>query len=153
FSGSRVSFDLQPSLNLDTELRFHLARDLHRFVQGVLSAAPPSQLHGMACSLEANGFHLRITRSLADAKQYLRDRYKDDRDARFGIIASSKDKELVNWGIPNDFQSTKRVRVGPWYSDAEDAPAKRSCRLLDTCVTEFAAQGLELDATLLAWGA
>ena len=27
-----------------------------------------------------------------------------------------------------------------------------SCRRLDTCVTEFGAQGLELDATLLAWG-
>ena len=26
------------------------------------------------------------------------------------------------------------------------------CRRLDTCVTEFGAQGLELDATLLAWG-
>jgi DUF2075 family protein len=52
----------------------------------------------------------------------------------------------------NDFQSTKRVRVGPWYGDAEDAYASRSCRLMEECVTEFAAQGLELDATLLAWG-
>ena len=28
----------------------------------------------------------------------------------------------------------------------------RSCRRLIDCVTEFGAQGLELDATLLAWG-
>lgn len=28
----------------------------------------------------------------------------------------------------------------------------RSCRALRDCVTEFGAQGLELDATLLAWG-
>ncbi|HET8785779.1 MAG TPA: DNA/RNA helicase domain-containing protein, partial [Candidatus Limnocylindrales bacterium] len=28
----------------------------------------------------------------------------------------------------------------------------RSCRSLQTCVTEFGCQGLELDATLLAWG-
>ncbi len=152
FTGSRVRFDLQPALNLDTELRFHLASDLHRYVQKLLSAEEPDALTPIAESLQNAGFHLRITRSLEDAKQYLRDRYADDRDARFGIIASSKDKELVNWGIPNDFQSTKRVRVGPWYGDAEDAPSRRSCRLLKTCVTEFGAQGLELDAALLAWG-
>ena len=29
----------------------------------------------------------------------------------------------------------------------------RSCRLLKDCVTEFGAQGLELDAALVAWGA
>ncbi len=52
----------------------------------------------------------------------------------------------------NDFQSTKRVRVGPWYGDDEDAYDSRSCRLMADCATEFATQGLELDATLLAWG-
>jgi hypothetical protein len=152
FQGSRVTLDLQPSLNLDTELRFHLAQDLHRFVQELLSAAKPDGLRRLAESLQSSGFHLRITRRLEDAKQYLRDRYGEDRDARFGIIASSKDKELTNWGVLNDFQSTKRVRMGPWYADPEDAPTKRSCRLLETCVTEFGAQGLELDAALLAWG-
>jgi hypothetical protein len=152
FNGSRTPFDLQPALNLDTELRFHLARDLHRYVQQLLSAAEPAALTPAAESLQKAGFHLRITRRLEHAKQYLRDRYADDRDARFGIIASSKDKELVNWGIPNDFQSTKRVRVGPWYGDAEDSASRRSCRLLESCVTEFGAQGLELDAALLAWG-
>ena len=73
-------------------------------------------------------------------------------EARFGLLASSKDRDLVNFGIPNDFQSTKRVRFGPWYGDDEDDYSGRSCRRLDTCVTEFGAQGLELDATLLAWG-
>ena len=52
----------------------------------------------------------------------------------------------------NDFQSTKRVRFGPWYGENEDDYAGNSCRLLETCVTEFGAQGLELDAVLLAWG-
>lgn len=44
------------------------------------------------------------------------------------------------------------MRFGPWYGDDEDDYSGRSCRRLDTCVTEFGAQGLELDATLLAWG-
>src|SRR5262249_26223730 len=102
--------------------------------------------------LESDGFHLRLTRSLDDAKAYLRERYPDDRQARFGLIASSKDRELSQFGIPNDFQSTKRVRIGPWYGDDEDQPGRFGCRHLEACVTEFGAQGLELDATLLAWG-
>lgn len=152
FDGSAVRFDLQPTLNLDIELRFHFARDLHRFVTKVLSAAPAADLKPLADRLETDGFHLRLTRSLETAKSYLRDRYAEDGDARFGIVASSKDRALEGFGITNDFQSTKRIRVGPWYGDPEDAYSRRSCRLLDTCVTEFGAQGLELDATLLAWG-
>jgi DUF2075 family protein len=59
---------------------------------------------------------------------------------------------LEKFGIPNDFQSTQRIRYGPWYSDPEDAPGGFSCRQLKDAVTEFGAQGLELDAALLAWG-
>ena len=67
-------------------------------------------------------------------------------------MASSKDKDLVKVGVPNGFQDTKRVKLGPWYGDPEDGPKRLSCRRLETCVTEFGAQGLELDFTLLAWG-
>ena len=55
----------------------------------------------------ADGMHLRITRRLDTASRYVRDRYADDPLARFGLIASSKDKELVNWDAANDFQSTR----------------------------------------------
>jgi hypothetical protein len=140
----------EPALNLDQELRQHLAKDLHRFVAGLLSAHVPSLLKPTADGLERSAFHLRITRSLDQARAYLLERYAEDRDARFGLVASSKDKSLVGFGIDNDFQATKRVRMGPWYGDPQDSPL--SCRRLNACVTEFGAQGLELDATLLAWG-
>jgi hypothetical protein len=152
FEGSSVHLDLQSSLSLDTELRFHQARDLHGHVAGLLAGEDPDRLSTLAAQLEAEGFHLRLTRSLETAKAYLRERYAEDRDARFGIIASSKDRDLVAFGIPNDFQATKKVKIGPWYGDLENDSARRSCRLLEICVTEFGAQGLELDATLLAWG-
>jgi hypothetical protein len=152
FDDSAVPFDLRPALNLDTELRFHSAQHLHRFVAELLGATRVEQLRPLAEQLERQGFHLRLTRSLEVGKAYLRERYAEDKDARFGIVASSKDRDLVSFGIPNDFQATKRVRVGPWYGDPEDDYAGRSCRRLETCVTEFGAQGLELDATLLGWG-
>ena len=152
FRGGRVPFESKATLNLDTELRFHEARELHHFVARLLEGGEPSDLAPIAGRLNDAGYHLRITRDLAVAKAYLRERYADDRSARFGLIASSKDKDLVGFGIPNDFQSTKRIRFGPWYGQDEDDYSGQSCRLLETCVTEFGAQGLELDAALLAWG-
>ena len=106
----------------------------------------------MAQELERQGYHLRITRDLAEGSEYLRQRYRDDASARFGLIASSKDRTLPRFGVNNDFQSTKRVHFGPWYGEGDGDYLGRSCRALRECVTEFGAQGLELDATLLAWG-
>jgi hypothetical protein len=151
FSGCSVLYSASPHLTLNTEIRFHLATDLHPYVAQLLDGAPADQNRPLAASLEKQGYHLRITRDLETARAYLRERYAGNKDARFGIIASSKDKDLVSFGVPNDFQSTKRVRYGPWYSD-EDAASAFSCRHLKDVITEFGAQGLELDAALLAWG-
>jgi DUF2075 family protein len=52
--------------------------------------------------------------------------------------------------VDNTFQTTKRLRVGPWYDD--DPTSAQSCCQLSTVATEFASQGLELDCALLAWG-
>ncbi|MFM1872781.1 MAG: hypothetical protein RL398_2203, partial [Planctomycetota bacterium] len=140
-------------LNLTTELRFHLTKNVHRFVAGLLEDASAESLRELADGLEHDGYHLRITRNLDVAKQYLWDRYASEPDKRFGLVASSRDRSLAKeWGVSNDFQSTKRVRLGPWYGDAQDHPQRRSCRLLTDVATEFGTQGLELDATLLAWG-
>ncbi|MFN8583097.1 MAG: DNA/RNA helicase domain-containing protein [Gemmatimonadaceae bacterium] len=152
FESSSVPLDRVSALSLDTELRFHSAQDLHQFVGRLLEGHDAAELRSLADRLERDGFHLRLTRSLDVAKAYLRERYANDPTARFGMIASSKDKDLVRFGVPNDFQSTKRMRLGPWYSDDEDDYGERSCRRLEDCVTEFGAQGLELDASLLAWG-
>ena len=152
FNAGHVVFETKATLNLDTELRFHAAKELHRFVAELLAGAPPAVLKPRAEQLDADGFHLRMTRDLEVAKQYLRDRYAEDPQARFGLIASSKDKDLSRLGVPNDYQSTKRIRNGQWYGEDEESYGGNSCRLLRTCMTEFGAQGLELDAALLAWG-
>ncbi len=152
FRGSSIPYRSSNRLSLDTELRFHLASDVHRFVTGLLDGSPPSENAKLATELERQGYHLRITTDLNVAKQYMSERYAGAPEARYGLLASSKDRDLERLGIPNDFQSTKRIHFGPWYGDAENAPGELSCRQLRDCVTEFGAQGLELDAVLLAWG-
>ena len=126
--------------------------EVHAFVQSLLGETTGTNVSSLGRRLDQQGYHFRVTRDLEAGKRYLRQRYADDPDARFGLIASSKDRDLVRFGIPNDFQSTKRVQNGPWFAEGEDDRRGRSCRELRTCVTEFGCQGLELDATLLAWG-
>jgi hypothetical protein len=141
-----------PVLHLLAELRFHLAEDVHGFVRGLLGEDDDLDLPELAAALESKGYHLRLTRDLGVARRYLFDRYADHPDARFGMVASSRDADLRPFGIPNDFQSTKQINHGAWFGEGDADPRGRSCRTLRTCVTEFGCQGLELDATLLAWG-
>jgi hypothetical protein len=152
FGGGQLSFHESAALNLDTELRFHLAGDVHEYVANLLAVTNPVANARVAERLERDGYHLRISRDLDQCREYLRDRYEENAKARFGLVASSRDKDLAAYGVANDFQSTKRTKFGPWYSDSEDELGRLSCRHLIDCVTEFGAQGLELDAVLLAWG-
>lgn len=146
------SVSVHEPLHLRTELRFHLATDVHLFVGSLLDEVDHATVQAIGASLEQQGYHFRITRNLADARDYLRARYSDDPDARFGLIASSRDRDLPRYGVPNDWAATSRVQAGPWFAEGDDDPRRRSCRELTTCVTEFGCQGLELDASLLAWG-
>lgn len=151
-------------LDLQVELRFHFCSDLDAWVDGLLAddRGWPDEVSGREAGaiaahcrelserLETQAYHLRMTRDLETARAYLRDRYADAPDARFGLVASSRDKALPDWGVFNDRHSTRRVQLGPWYGDG-DRDSHHSCRHLHDCVTEFGAQGLELDGVLLAW--
>ena len=152
FRGSQFSFVPSSALSLDLELRFHAAEDLHHFVGGLLGGESTATNRRVASRLEHARYQLRITRNLDTAKTHLRSLYDNKPEARFGLLASSRDRDLASFGILNGFQDTKRVNFGPWYGDSEEAHRGRSCRHLRDCVTEFGAQGLELDAALLAWG-
>ncbi|MBK6005638.1 DUF2075 domain-containing protein [Ramlibacter ginsenosidimutans] len=171
-----LTFTKHDQLNLDKSLRSHLSHEAHRLVAGIVAldvsgefqsplavaegrpdylpetVSKTAALQALAATIVAQGHQLKITRDLARAKQYMKDRYAGDPLARYGLVASSRDRSLAQFGVPNDFQSTKRSKFGPWYGDGEDAPGGLSCRHLTQCVTEFGAQGLELDGAILAWG-
>ena len=150
FRGLPAASEWSPALNLDTEIRFHLTPKVHQFVDGLLDGMAPEPLCALGDQLQAGGHRFLITRELDAARDYLRERYSDARFARYGLVASSKDKWLPEFGVDNTFQTTKQLRVGPWYN--ADPSHARSCCQLDTVATEFSSQGLELDCALLAWG-
>ncbi len=150
FEGAVVSAQWNDALNLDTEIRFHLTPRVHAFVESLLESEEPEATHAIGDELHAGLHRFFATRSLDRAKEYLRARYSEAPESRFGLIASSKDKILPDFGVDNSFQTTKRLKVGPWYNRPAGDPL--SCCRLETVATEFSAQGLELDAALLAWG-
>jgi hypothetical protein len=150
FEGIASTLEESPLLSLDTEIRFHLAPRLHDFVEGILAYSSPATLEVFATELFSGGYRFLLTRDLDEAKRYLVERYADAPNARYGILASSKDKILGDFGVDNSYQTTKRLKVGPWYNADPSDP--RSCCQLETVATEFSSQGLELDAALFAWG-
>lgn len=150
FDGKGLNVTIRPELNLDTELRFHLATKFHDFVRSILEGEEPTAIHPLCAELVDKGMRFWVTEHFNLAAQYLHDRYENQPEARYGVLASSKDKTLVNHGIMNDFQSTKRLKYGPWYSNGRGE--EHSCCNLQEVVTEFGSQGLELDMALLAWG-
>ena len=150
FSGLQGKASWNKVLNLDTELRFHLTPKVHQFVAGLLDCSATASLRSLANELHEGGHRFLVTRELEAARSYLRERYADAQYSRYGLIASSKDKWLPGYGVDNTFQTTKQLRVGPWYN--ADPADPRSCCQLQTVATEFASQGLELDCALLAWG-
>lgn len=150
FTDLRTASRWHPVLNLDTEIRFHLTPKVHQYVAGLLDGESAPHLAVLADELHTGGHRFLLTRDLDSAKDYLRERYADAQCARYGVVASSKDKWLPSFGVDNTFRTTKQLRVGPWYNASQtDA---QSCCQLDTVATEFSSQGLELDCALLAWG-
>ena len=150
--GIRSNICCNRVLELSTTIRFHLASRLYDFVSLLLDGQSKSA-KTISQELERDGYNLRISHDLDKAKQYLFDRYSRNLDARFGIVTSARDKDLNRHGIPKGFKNPGEVgpgKYGKWYS--EPFGIKGSCTGLDAVVTEFGAQGLELDACLLAWG-
>lgn len=142
----------EKNLELSTTIRFHLATRLYDFVKSLLDGKS-GEAKEISIELEQNGYNLRLTHDLEKAKDYLRHRYDRNSDARFGMVASSKDKDLKDHDIPKGFKSPGEVgpgKYGKWYS--EPLGVNGSCTMLDKVSTEFGAQGLELDACLFAWG-
>jgi mutator protein MutT len=133
--------------NLTTSLRTHQALALQDWV-GALLDHNIEVLQKNTNALKQEEYPIYITRDLERAKNYLVEKYKGEEDKTYGIIASSKSKILPKYGVMNDFNSTKNFTPPEYYVKKESAAY---CTKMNTVVTEFACQGLELDMPIVAW--
>lgn len=145
-SHAGVKAHAEPLLRLDTTLRAHVAENLHRWVEYLLEGRL-DQARAVLVSVE--GHDLYVTRDFEHARQYVRNRYAGQRDRRYGLLASSC-AENVRPFARRVKEDGVGIRYGRWY---EGQPRGANfCCSLETAVSEFGCQGLELDYAILCWG-
>lgn len=147
--GSASKVFTSESLNLTASLRSHIAESVQLWVEQLLKGEIllASKTIG---GVYSKNFDVYLSRDLDQAKNYVIERYEYQEEKRFGLLASSKAKNLERYGVNNSFQWTRNLRVGPWYNDPPHSP--QSCCQLRELATEFACQGLELDFPIVCWG-
>lgn len=137
------------TLDLTVTLRSHLAEEVAQWIKALLDG-DLGKAQIFAESVRNQGFDVYITNDINIATNYVKERYKGQEDKRYGLLASSKAKNLPAWGIHNEFNYTKNMKEGPWYNDPPQS--FHSCCALRDVATEFSSQGLELDFPIVCWG-
>ena len=149
FNDGQIPFHVSESLSLNQSLRHHGAILLHEWVAGLVDGHPADGLRKTAATVAEGGMHLRITRDLETARDYLHARYGESPLARYGILTSSRDKSVASREIEIKHFRDRNWK-GPWFADGDES--EKSCRHLEIAISEFDCQGLELDGSLLIWG-
>ena len=90
-----------------------------------------------------------VTRDLASLRALLRAEARGER--RSGLVGSSGAKRLRAEGLGVEVPHMDAGAVARWFLDRWPGDV-RSSEALETVATEFACQGLELDAVGLCWG-
>lgn len=136
-------------LNLDATLRSHLAEDVDKMVDALLRG-DLELARKFSENLEKQKFTIYVTNNIELAKRYAKDRYFECCDKKYGLLCSSKAKNLEKYGIDNAFYAMQRLKPGPWFND--ETCSEQSCCRLKSPTTEFQCQGLELDLPIVCWG-
>lgn len=145
--GSLIDNIDSSSFNLTISLRSHLSGTVSQFVNYLIDG-DLENASKLSDSIFAEGYNMYCTRDLESAKSYCRDRYEDEPNKKYGLIASSKSRILPRYGMDNRFEAT-RINYGKWFNNPSDDP--KSCCALNKVVTEFGVQGLELDMPIVGW--
>lgn len=137
-------------LNLSSSLRSKSALQLPKWIDAVLSGDSDKAKKIISDNNLLKEFPIYLIRDPSEATKYFAQRYEKEPEKKYGFIASSKAKNLEKYRINNSFFATKYIKVGQWYADPKYS--LYSCCALRDCITEFAAQGLELDFPVMCWG-
>ncbi len=128
--------------HLPHSMRYYRNGDLERWADHVLSDRVDAAAQ-LARELDARGDTVWITRSLYNARQFVRERRVGQE--RAGIIASGQARRLAAEGLFVDFKPD----IAAWML----APSGdvRSANMLETVQNQYQVQGLELDYTVVCW--
>ena len=135
------------SFNLTISLRSHLSGTVSQFVNYFIDG-DLENASKLSDSIFDEGYSMYCTRDHESAKSYCKERYEEEPNKKYGLIASSKSRILPKYGMDNRFEAT-RINYGKWFNNPSNDP--KSCCALNKVVTEFGVQGLELDMPIIGW--
>ena len=139
--------DLQadPSMHLSVSVRSPKAQRLAEWVNAVIALDAAAARDALK---SVHGFRLVMTRSLSDARVWLR--RCGTGSLRAGLLASSGALRLRAHGLELATDFRRGFPIERWFLDNYDD--FRSSKSLEVAMTEFECQGLELDYVGLCWG-
>lgn len=140
-------------LQVYPEPRLHLANSIRAYRNPLQGRWVASLLEGdletaRRLAAQMDGPPAYVTRDLETARAWLRDRRRGGRSV--GLLASSGAVRLVGEGVPPSPRSNELGPIGHWF--LKPYTDFRSAGALETPMSEFGCQGLELDYTGLCWG-
>ena len=130
-------------LHLAVSVRSFRSEKLSSLIHELLdqNAAAAKEIYNL---LETD-YPIYITRNYKLAKKWIKNKARGSE--RFGIIASSNARRLKAIGI----NVKNEINVSNWFLDGKNDV--RSSYFMEDVATEFEIQGLELDWTIVCWGA
>ncbi len=144
-SGADVSLVNDPELHLNSNLRAY-RNNLHGGWVAALLDGNIDKAREIADEMEHAP--ALVTRDLSEMKVWLQTRRRGDQ--RVGLLASSGATRLVAEGVPPSPRSDSLETVVHWF--LKPAGDFRSSNALETPLSEFVCQGLEIDYAGLCWG-
>lgn len=137
-SNARIKSDL----HLSVPVRSFRSENLANFVEALLRR-DIDEAKQLLNSLERDGYPIRLTRDLANARNWLRAKSRGTEPA--GLVASAGAHRLRPLGI----SVRENIDAPTWFLNPRSDI--RSCHFLEEVATEFSIQGLELDWTCVCW--
>ncbi|HXE55896.1 MAG TPA: DUF2075 domain-containing protein [Tepidisphaeraceae bacterium] len=134
-----------PDLHLRVNVRSHRAQFMGSWVNQLLLDGPSRTV---TTEQFGNEFPIVFTRSLARAKEWLRERQEGRQ--RTGLLASSGAIRLRAYGLELSSAFRKGVSYPDWFLNPPGDV--RSSFQLEIAATEFDSQGLEIDWAGVCWG-
>lgn len=140
-------YQIHENLHLNSSLRTHTALKYYEIINELL-AANFEMAKTLIKKLPKERYHFFITRDLNTAKSTVGELYQSDSKTAGIVCAGGADRQKEVPVLPRDERYERPSNITKYFN-YPDAPFY--CRSLSYSVTEFQAQGLELDMSLVHW--
>lgn len=139
---TRSNIKYKDELHLSVSMRSFRAENISLLIKQLLDIEPEEASQTLR---EINGYPIVITRDLAKAKKWLKQKARGSE--RYGIVVSSQAERLK----PHAVDVRTPVNPVEWFLNGKEDV--RSSYYLEDVATEFHVQGLELDWACVIWDA